>query len=173
MEYFDVYDENRNFLNKVMPKGTKLNDNQYKLVVHVCIFNSKNQMLIQQRQNIKSTYPNTWDISVGGHVITGETTKQAAHRETFEELGLDIDFENERPFFTINFTTGFDDFYIIEKDINLEDLSLQPEEVQAVKWASKKQILKLISSNKFMPYYKGFIHALFDMKEFRGVHKPK
>ncbi|WP_220126435.1 hypothetical protein [Tepidibacillus sp. HK-1] len=58
---------------------------------------------------------------------------EAAERETFEEIGYRIDLSNERPFFAINFEEGFDDYYLVEREIDIESLTLQYEEVQKVK----------------------------------------
>lgn len=35
-----------------------MKDGEYHLAVHVCIFNSENQLLIQQRQPYKGGWPN-------------------------------------------------------------------------------------------------------------------
>lgn len=77
----------------------------------------------------------------------------------------------ERPFFTINFEVGFDDYYLIEREIEIKDLSLQYDEVQQVKWASREEILQLIEEGKFIDYW--FTDLLFDMRKHRGGHKPK
>ena len=126
-------------------------------------------MLIQQRQPFKQPYPNLWDMSVGGGSVAGETSRESAHRELLEELGIEHNFENERPYFTINFENGFDDFYFIEKDIDITTLTLQESEVQAVKWASKEEIIDLRKREQFIPYYESFIIALFDMRLRRGL----
>jgi len=171
MELWDIIDENRQLVGKTIERGTTCLQNEYRLVVHLCIFNSKNEMLIQQRQPFKKGWPNMWDISVGGSATIGETSKDAVHRETLEELGLDINFTNERAFLTINFDTGFDDFYLIKRDIDLKTLKLQYEEVQNVKWASKLEVQKMINNGQFIPYYNDFINSLFEMYEHRGAHK--
>ncbi len=172
MEIWDLYDENRKPLNKTIERGNNLGDNEYRLTVHVCIFNNKNEMLIQQRQSFKKGWPNAWDISLGGCVVTGENTKEAAQREVFEELGLKVDFSTMRPYFTINFDGGFDDYYFLNKNVQVKDLKLQYSEVQAAKWASLDEILRMIDNKQFIPYYKSFIMALFEMKVKRGVHNP-
>ena len=82
------------------------------------VFNSKGEMLIQQRQEDKKLWPNLWDVSVGGSVIAGETSSEAASRETMEELGIELDLSEVRPAFTINFHGGFDDCYLVEKDVD-------------------------------------------------------
>lgn len=166
MELWDVYDKNRNLTGRTMVRGSKFSDGDYHMVVHVCIFNSKDEMLIQQRQPWKEGWPNMWDITVGGSAIAGETSSEAAERETLEEIGYSIDLSNERPFLTINFEVGYDDYYLVERDINIEDLNLQYEEVQAVKWASREEIVELAKEGKFIDYQ--FIELLFEMRKHRG-----
>ena len=170
MELFDLYDDERKPLNKTIARGERCGVGENRVVVHICIFNKNNQMLIQQRQSFKKGWPNYWDITLGGCSISGETSKQSAHRELLEELGIDYDFANIRPHFTINFDNGFDDFYLLQKDIAVEDLKLQYEEVQAAKWATKQEIIDLIKSQQFIPYDCSFINTLFDLKNKRGLY---
>lgn len=171
MEYWDIYDIHRIKQNKTIRRGQKLDDNQYHLVVHVCILNANNQMLIQQRQPFKSGWPNMWDITVGGSAIQNETSQMAIERELFEELGIQHDFTSIRPHLTINFNQGFDDIYLLKKEADIHDLNLQYEEVKQVKWASKEEILSLIEKGQFIPYYPYLIHLLFDMKDQYGAFK--
>lgn len=171
MEQFDIYDKNRILTGNTVVRGTKLNKDELHLIVHVCIFNSKNEMLIQQRQSLKENWPNMWDITAGGCAIAGETSSQAAERETLEEIGCKVDLSAERPYFTINFERGFDDFYLIEREIDIDALSLQYEEVQRVKWASKEEILQMVQENLFLNYW--FIEHIFDMRKYRGALRPQ
>jgi len=48
------------------------------------IFNSKQEMLI-----VKPSYKNYWQIP-GGHSDAGETLRETAARETFEEIGIHV-----------------------------------------------------------------------------------
>ena len=80
------------------------------------------------------------------------------------------DLLSERPFVTINFNLGFDDYYLIEKNVDIDTLTLQYEEVQRVKWATKDEILKMIHNGSFIPYYCSLIEMLFDMRKRRGAH---
>lgn len=172
MELLDIYDENRNLTGRTMKRkegGSKYPEGDFHLVIHVCIFNSKNQMLIQQRQPWKKGFPNMWDVTIGGSAISGETSREAAERETFEEIGYQIDLSDERPFFTINYETGFDDFYLVEREIDIKDLTLQYEEVQSVKWASKDEILQLVKEGKFIDYW--LTELSFDIRKHRGAYR--
>lgn len=170
MEKWDVYNVNREKTNKVINRGEKLQQGEYRLVVHACIFDDKGHMLIQQRQSFKNSWANMWDISVGGCVQSGETSQQAIQREVFEELGLNIDFTNIRPKLTINFDGGFDDIYLVtvDKPIKVDELELQYEEVQAAQWATLEKIEKMIKIDEFIPYYENLIKLMFDMKNFYG-----
>lgn len=172
MEIWDLYDENRQKTNKTINRGESCPNGLCRLVVHVCIFNKNGEMLIQQRHPTKKSWPNAWDLTLGGCAIKGETSKQAIERELFEELGIKHDFSNERAYLTINFDNGFDDFYLIEKEVDLKDIKFVDGEVQDVKWATKDEILQKIKDKEFISYYPSFINVLFEMRAKRGVHKP-
>jgi len=57
-------------------------------VVHVLIFNSSDELLLQKRSLRKDVAPGKWDTSVGGHITPGEDVLAAAKREMEEELGI-------------------------------------------------------------------------------------
>lgn len=170
MELWDVYNRDRTKLSKTMVRGDKFESGSYHLVVHACIFNSKGEMLIQQRQPFKSGWPNMWDITVGGSAIAGDTSQTAIEREVFEEIGLKIDMQNIRPHLTVNFDRGFDDIYLIEKEVDINELKLQYEEVQQVKWATIDEIYQKLDEGIFIPYYKSLIKLLFDMRKQCGCY---
>ncbi len=167
MEYQDLYNLHRQKINIIHKRGETMPPNTYRIVIHVCIFDSNNKMLIQKRTENKSSWPNMWDVSVGGHVLVNETSEAAAMRETKEELGIDIDLNNQCPILTNHFENGFDDFYIVVKDI--DKIMIQEEEVSEVKWASEKEILQMIYDHTFIPYYTSFISLLFEMKDKVGL----
>lgn len=109
---------------------------------------------------------NCWDITASGAVVSGETTRDGAHRELFEELGIDYDFSKIKPRFTMTFENDFGDFFIVQKDIDIDKLNLQKSEVQSVKWASLDDILGLIKSGEFIPYSENLIRFIFDLNKF-------
>ncbi|MCL1806985.1 MAG: NUDIX domain-containing protein [Oscillospiraceae bacterium] len=170
MEIWDVYDKDRNKTGKKMERGSVFADGAYHMVVHVCIFNTHGEMLIQQRQPFKEGWPNMWDITVGGSATFGESSQSAAERELFEEIGYNFDLTNIRPHLTVNFEFGFDDYYLIETDITIENLKLQYEEVQQVKWASKEEVFQMLENGEFIPYYKNLLALLFEMRKRYSAH---
>ena len=170
MEIWDLYTKDRIKTDEKMVKGEKSTKGFYRLVVHVCIFNSQGEMLIQQRQSFKNSWPNMWDLTVGGSAISGDTSQLAAEREVYEEIGYKLSLDEIRPALTINFQEGFDDIYLIQKDIEISNLCLQYEEVKAVKWASKEEILSMINEETFIPYHKSLIELLFVIKGKKDAH---
>ena len=169
MELFDLYTKDREKTGLTIERGKQLPDGRYHIVVHICIFDSKGKMLIQQRQPFKAGWPDMWDVSVGGSAVAGESSQTAAEREVLEELGCKISLMNNRPVLTIHFDQGFDDIYTVEKDLNVETLVLQTEEVKAVKWAALDEILQMIDEGVFIPYHKELIRLLFYMRNHRGT----
>ncbi len=172
MEKWDLYDVNRTKLNKTMYRGEKTPKDEYRIVVHACIFNSKGEMLIQQRQSDKESFPDMWDLSVGGSVLSGETSNEGIEREILEEIGVKIDLSKTRPHFTINFDEGFNDIYLITQVIDDSEIKIQAEEVQNVKWASLEEIIKMLDEGIFIPYFKCVLPVIFETRVKYGWHKP-
>lgn len=57
--------------------------------VHIFVFNHQNEMLIQKRSHLKDTFPGFWE-GIGGHLGIGDSYKEAALREVYEEAGIDL-----------------------------------------------------------------------------------
>lgn len=173
MELFDLYDALRRPLGRTMERGTPTPAGCYRLVVHISIFNSRGEMLIQQRQSFKDDWQNMWDISVGGSVTTGETSQTGAERELLEELGISADLQGTAPALSLTFNGGFDDHYILYLDLDPTDLKLQYEEVQAAKWATMDDILAMIDDGSFIPYHKSLIELLFFRSQHPGCSRTR
>lgn len=165
-EFFDIYDIDRKITGNIHRRGDEMKPGEYRLVVHICIFNSKNQLLIQKRQSNKTIFPGMWDLSAAGSALVGENSRVAIMREVKEELGIDIDLDNKMPRFTLNFDDGFDDYFMIKKDINIEDITIQEEELSEVKWVSKEELIKMRNEGLMIPYF--FLDKIFELKDTMG-----
>lgn len=169
MEFWDLYDAERNSTGGRLSRGEAIPAGALHLVVHVCVFDGEGRLLIQQRQHDKAGWPGLRDLSAGGSALAGETSIQAAQRETMEELGLAVDLTDVRPMLTIHFEEGFDDVYVVEQTVDLAEMTPQPSEVQAVAWASREEILAMITAGQFIPYQPAFLELLFHFKTRRGL----
>lgn len=163
-EYLDIFDYNARPTGKsfIRNTGYVLDKGEYTGAVTVCIFNKDGQMLIQQRSDEKKGWPGLWDISVGGAMTAGEEPQIAAMRETKEELGLTIHLEETRPDLITTYSNGFTFTFIVRMDVDLKELALQEEEVQAVDLADLAKVLQLIEEGKFVQYRKSWVEYLFD-----------
>lgn len=154
-EYFDVLNENGAYAERIESREECHSKGFWHKAVAVYIINSKNQVLLQKRSSTKKLWPNLWDISAGGHVLAGEFGFQAIIREIKEELGIDIE-KNDITFIggstSVNIKSDiinkhFNEYYIVNRDIEISDLKLQTEEVSDVKWIDKEEIIERINNN--------------------------
>ena len=86
-EYLDVVDEE----NQVMYKETRRKIHGKGLWhrgIHILVFNSKGQLILQMRSSSKDKFPNHYDCSVSEHLEEGETYDAAAIRGLKEELRI-------------------------------------------------------------------------------------
>jgi isopentenyldiphosphate isomerase len=58
------------------------------MAVHVLVERPSGALILQKRSRAKRIDPGLWDSSVGGHVLHQEDLREAALRETEEELGI-------------------------------------------------------------------------------------
>lgn len=173
MELWDLYNNGRELTGKTIERGKTIPNGMRHLVVHVCIFNSKREMLVQQRQPFKDGWPDLWDLTVGGSAVAGDNSKTTAYKEVLEEIGYDLSYIDLTPSFSVTLEHAFDDIYIVEKDIEISELSLQKSEVKNIKWADISEIFSMIDNGTFIPYYKSFIELLFDQKIKSGLRFKK
>lgn len=154
-EKFDVLNEEGVFTGEVASRDECHSKGLRHRAVVVFIINSKGQVLLQQRSSSKRIWPNLWDITAGGHVLEGEFGFEAVIRETKEELELDI-IKEELLYIgsTISFNEKagmidrhFNEYFIVNKDLDIDELRLQKEEVQDIRWFDKDEIIKKIHNN--------------------------
>ena len=155
-EIFDVLDENGEFTNQVEIREECHKKGLWHKAVVVFILSMDNKkVLLQQRSATKKLWPNLWDLTAGGHVLTGELGYQSAIRETKEEIGIDItksDLEFIGASRSENISGNiinrhFNEYYIVHKDLDINDIVLQEDEVQDIKWIDKDEVISRINDN--------------------------
>jgi len=60
---------------------------------HIYLFRPNGDLFLSQRSLTKDTAPGEWSVSAGGHVDWGETYKECAENELYEELKLKLNLE--------------------------------------------------------------------------------
>lgn len=155
-EFFDVLNEYGEYTNQIASREECHKKGYWhKAVVVFIVSNDNKRVLLQQRSAKKKLWPNLWDITAGGHVFAGELGYQSTIRETKEEIGIELN-KNDLEFIgattSENIKNGiinrhFNEYYIAHCDVNLEDITLQEDEVQDIKWFDKEEIIKKVNNN--------------------------
>lgn len=145
-EYFDLYSADRRKLGRQIRRGAPIPPGEYHIVVQIMTINDNGEILLTQRVPQKSS-GGKWECS-GGCAISGETSKEAAVRELFEETGIraypsEISLE-----WSIVTESMFRDFYVVNKSVALDKLVLQFEEVCAAKWVSYDRLCEMAESGE-------------------------
>lgn len=88
IEFFNILNESGETIGTA--SRDECHDGSYLLhgVVHVLVFNSAGELVLQKRSENKHIQPGKWDTSVGGHIHCKETIEEALERESKEELGI-------------------------------------------------------------------------------------
>ncbi len=140
-----------------MKRGSGNKTGEYHKVVHVWIKNSQGLYLIQQRNKATDRIPYQWAPTAGA-VISGETPFDTALRETKEELGITIDKDAIKHLKTIFVDTSTNNFiielYLVKANYQIVDLTIDPIEVKAIKYATETEIFQLINENLFWNFIK-------------------
>ena len=173
MDLIDVYDEALHRTGRVTDSPRALKPEEYRLVIHLCLFDAEGRMLIQRRQASCARWPGLWDVSVRGCAVAGETGRMAAVREAREELGLTLDLSGVRPALTVSFPHGFDELFLVKAPPGVTEMTLQAEEVAEVRWASEEEILLLRGNNLFTPFRPDYLRLLFRLWEHGDVMEPE
>ena len=124
------------------------------------------QFLMQKRSMRKKVYPGRWSVT-GGAVDLGESTVDAVYRECKEELGIDVNPDKVELMMSVKRKNVFVDIFLDKENWNINDLKLQEEEVDDVKWFERKELKTIIegreTSDSITKYF-DFLCDLIDEK---------
>lgn len=161
MELWDLLDEKGNALNKTIIRGNPLSAGEYHLAVHIWIVNDKYEFLIQKRADNLKHLPGIW-AATGGSAISGEDSITAALREVKEELGIEIAADKMKKLNRFRKKDHFADLWFTRKEVSLENLVIQIEEVSSVKWVNKEELLEMINNGSFHNYGQEYFKCIFE-----------
>ncbi|MHA7060050.1 NUDIX hydrolase [Aquimarina sp. M1] len=161
-ELIDILDKNGKPTREVRLKSEAHQLGLYHSSVHIWLYTKEGNLLFQKRSNNKDTFPNLWDVSVAGHIGTGESAKESALREIQEEIGISVAQEDlefirtclakKRPRSDI-FDNEFHHVFISELKVSLDELTLQKEEVSDIKLMPLAKLKQLIQNTELSKAY--------------------
>lgn len=146
MEYLQLFDENKKMINEKIDRELKktLTGNKYFMIILLFIENDKGEFLLQKTSKIKDSLVAT----TGGHVEFGDDGLKTTIKEANEELGINLLPSELNCVDTITCCNCYIEVYYTNKPINIDELKLQQEEVESVKWYTVDEINKLTYENK-------------------------
>ena len=137
----------------------------------VFIFNSQQEVLLQQRASCKYHSPNLWTNTCCSHPRAGETNLQAGERRLQEEMGMQVPLEEVFSFiYKAPFDNGLTEHEYDHVLVGYSDAQPQinPEEVASWKWLSLEAIKEdiLQAPEQYTAWFKiifeKFYHYLLD-----------
>jgi len=164
MEYWDLYNEEREKLNKKHLRSNTniLNPGEYHIVVNIWIINDQNKIIITQR-HLQKEWPLKWECS-GGSLIAGEDSITGALREVEEEIGIKLEKENGKLIYSKKREMDFKDTYLFKENIDINKTKLQENEVVNIKLVSKEELLEMVKNNEIAEPIIEDINKLVEMK---------
>ncbi len=158
MEYWDIYDKNKQLTGRTMKRNDWiLKDDEYHLSVLGVLRTTDGRFLITKRIETKHWAPGWWEVS-GGGVMAGETSEEAVVREVKEETGIDVlgaeggfvfSYHRENPGQGDNY---FVDIYRFTLDFDESDVKIQTSEATDFKLATLDEIKALAGQGIFLHY---------------------
>lgn len=177
-ELIDVLDENGVKTGEVLTRNEVHKRGLWHRAIAVAIINEQNQILVQQRSFKKEKNAGKWDISVAGHISSGQDALSAASREINEEvsvnLGFNLDIKEFRYMFSYRkqeilkedyIERQFYDFFVLRKDgLRAENIKIQESEVEQIKFVSVSELNEMIENKTIVerdPIYKELMNYIF------------
>ena len=116
----------------------------------VFVFNSKGELMIQQRAASKYHSPTLWTNTCCSHPRDNETYEQAAHRRLEEEMGFDCELEYKFNFiYKAHLENDLIEHELDHVFIGIFDNEpkLNPDEVMAYRWVELDDLKKDMEKN--------------------------
>lgn len=172
-ELIDVLDENGNKTGEILTRKQIHKKGLCHRIVVIAIIDAQGNILMQQRSKNKAKNPGKWDVAAAGHVSSGQTSIEAAIRETLEEVGIKVNEKELEYILTYKDREKVEedyidnqiyDCYIIKREqIDLKDIKMQESEVEQVKLCNLKEFNQIMENGNIMErdeFYKKIIEHL-------------
>ncbi len=138
------------------------------------VFNSKGELLIQQRALSKYHCPGICSNTCCSHPRPAESTEAAAHRRLKEEMGFDCQLKEVFTFiYKVKFDNGLSEYEFDHVFIGKYDGKVfpNPEEVASSKWISIKDLKGDIKKNpcKYSYWLREALIKLTELPAYKGL----
>ena len=146
-EYLDLVDEKDKVIEKKKRSEVyKFNLSNFR-VINAFVKNSKGRIWIPRRSSTKRIYPLCLDMSIGGHVKSGESYEEALKREVKEEINVNVDQVKCKFLKKLTPKDGVSAFMIVY-EIHLENVDYNKEDFIEFFWLTPKEVLEKIKEDK-------------------------
>lgn len=152
MENLDIYDE---YMNKIGTESRRVVHERglWHKTVHCWMYDDCGNVYFQERADSGKLY-----TTASGHVLAGETVRDAFHREIMEEIGVDTDASNATPLQIVFWRQdkdgknwhdrAFAHVYMNKLPAGFTDFHFQPDEVAAVIRVHAKDCVDLLMGKR-------------------------
>ncbi len=161
IEYIDLVDKNNNVIG-ITDAKTAHEKKQYHRVSAVLLFDNKDRLILQS-----GTKYNKLEMSVGGHVMHGESYEDAAHREMFEEIMVKTNLSHLSTFLPENNKMGH--FWSMYEGRVPEDWEFkETEEVKNIVRVSLEEVFRKIKEEPEL-FTHGSINIINEYKKVKNI----
>lgn len=165
MEEVDIVDAHSNVVGKAQRDEVHKKGLLHR-VVQVMLFDADGRLFVQQRSSSKDVYPGCFEGSLSGHVLSGESFREAAERELHEELGVCVSPRHLKEILLFGLH-DVEEERVLAKLFAVRDfkgeIKLDPDEVKSGDFWTMKKLASEMKKRSFHPL---FLKAL---KEFRAM----
>ena len=150
MSKWDLYDDKFTNTGIVINDTDEIPDGKYHYSINAWILNSKKQLLlIRNTLNYNIHYPGFWS-SINGNVLSGESSIETCIKTINSKIGIKIldsemktiDKKLRNPYHYIYET------YIVNKDIDLNEICFIDNTVVQAKWIDLKELYNMIENGE-------------------------
>lgn len=152
-ELFDVVDESDVVIGTTTRGKANRNKGILHRAVYVLVFNQKGELFMHKRSATKDTEPLQWTVSCSGHVLSGDTYEESAHRELTEELGVDLQLEYMDKFI-IHYPRETE-MTALYKAYSSGPFRLHPQEIKEGRFFSKQELQKAVNTRSVVLSFSG------------------
>ena len=162
MELWDAYNKNEEKVGVDLVRGEAIPKGLYALAVSTVVRHKDGTYLLMKRDESKAIAPGFEEVGAGGAVQKGETPRQAAYRELWEETGIKA--TRLDPIFHLisEGTQGIYYGYLCLTDVPKDSIVLQAGETSAYRWVTQEELLAFCDSDACIPAQRIWLEGFLD-----------